>query len=145
MKPRVLCGFVAHSPLFLMMKNKVSGRDFHTSTHSVAVRFRSDQKSLQPVIRISAIVSKKLRPLPIVAHQNVQVAVVVEIPHCGAAAHGRQLKIRPELIAHILENAMPRVAKHQLRLGVVNIALYRWTLSSTCPHAMKRSSAPSLS
>src|SRR5438132_6415774 len=34
-----------------------------------------------------------------------------------------QLKIRPELIAHILENAMPRVAKHQLRLGVVNIAL----------------------
>src|SRR2546430_12604756 len=45
-------------------------RSFHTSTHSVAVRFRSDQKSLQPVIRISAIVSKKLRPLPIVAHQD---------------------------------------------------------------------------
>src|SRR5947209_19260725 len=108
MKPRVLCGFVAHSPLFLMMKNKVSGRDFHTSTHSVAVRFRSDQKSLQPVIRISAIVSKKLRPLPIVAHQNVQVAVVVESPHCKAAADGRRVEIRPDFVSHTLEYAMPR-------------------------------------
>src|SRR5947199_10294946 len=110
MKPRVLCGFVAHSPLFLMMKNKVSGRDFHTSTHSVAVRFRSDQKSLQPVIRISAIVSKKLRPLPIVAHQNVQVAVVVEIRHRTTAGQRRRLNSWPESIPNSPEAAMTRAA-----------------------------------
>ena len=51
----------------------------------------------------------------IVAHENIEIAVVVEIAHRRAPADGGRDEIGSQLIANIHEYAVARVVEHQLR------------------------------
>ena len=90
MQPRVLCRLIAHAPFFLIVKNQVAGSDLHASSDGVAIRTRADEKKLEPVIGVAAIVAEKLRGLPIVANDDVQISVVIKIPDGRPAADARQ-------------------------------------------------------
>src|SRR5690348_4874680 len=123
MQAWVLCRLIAHASFPFILKRQVSCKDFYPRAYGIPVRFCSNQQHFQPMIGIPTIITEELRRLAIVVHQNVQVAVIVEIPDSGSAAYSRQLKIRPELVTYILEDAAPHVAKHELRFRIVDIAL----------------------
>ena len=64
------------------------------------------------MIGVASIIAQQLRRLPIVAHEDVEVPIVVKISDGSAPAHARELKIRSQLLAHVLEYSMPGVAEH---------------------------------
>src|SRR5205823_6119715 len=101
---RVLCRLITHAAFTLIIEGQVAGCEPYPRAHSIAVRLRSNQQNLQPVVRIASIVAKELRRLTAVADQNVQVAIVVKIADGRSPAHSRRQKSRPEMIAHVFEN-----------------------------------------
>jgi hypothetical protein len=68
-----------------------------------------------------ALVQQQLRLLTIIAHQNVEVSVVINISHSRPAAHARELKIRSELVAQVIEGAATVIAVEKLRLRVARL------------------------
>src|SRR5437879_8304854 len=115
----ILGGLVTHTTFSLVVKDKISRIDSHARTHAIPIRLRADQKNFQPVIRVTSVVAKQLRCLAVVAHQNVEVSIVVEVADGGTPADARQGEITAELITDVLKDASPTIAKHQLRLGVL--------------------------
>src|SRR5690348_17662241 len=104
------------------------------------IRFGPDQQNFQPVVGIAAVVAQKLRGLPIVADENVKIAVVVEVADRCAPANSRQEKIRSKLVANILENSSAGVAEHQLRLGIFCIRVIALDVIEhvpVCPEEIK--------
>src|SRR5207244_12384492 len=95
----------------------------HPRAHYVAVGLGPNQKDLQPMMSIAPVIAEQLRRLTVVAYQNIQVAVVVEIAHGGSATDAAQLEVRPQLAAHVFEGAPARVAEHELRFGVLSIGV----------------------
>jgi len=90
MQPRILRGLIAHAAFFFIVKNQIASTDSHTSANSVAVRTRADEKKLEPVIGVAAVVAKKLRSLPIVAYEDVEISVVIKISNGRPATDARQ-------------------------------------------------------
>src|SRR5437016_4452821 len=74
--------------------------------------------NLEPVIPVSAIVAQQLWRLPIVADQEVQVAIVVKISRRQAPADARRLDIRPQPSTHVLEDAPAVVFEYELGLRI---------------------------
>src|SRR5437667_130090 len=74
--------------------------------------------NLEPVIPVSAIVAQQLWRLPIVADQEVQVAIVVKISRRQAPADARRLDIRPQRSTHVLEDASAVVFEYELGLRI---------------------------
>ena len=78
----------------------------------------SDDSNPEPVLTVAAVVAKDDRRLPDVAHDRVDVAVVVEIAERGAAA-------RPVLLEHVArehaDEAPGLVAQQQWRLQVAQV------------------------
>src|SRR5438093_522896 len=74
--------------------------------------------NLEPVIPVSAIVAQQLWRLPIVADQEVQVAIVVKISRRQAPADARRLDIRPQPSTHVLEDASAVVFEYELGLRI---------------------------
>jgi hypothetical protein len=95
METRVLSGLIAHAALPLIVKDEISRGYFQSCTNAISIGPRADQQDLQPVVGISSIIAQKLRSLAIVVHENVEVAVIIEVADRGSPAHPRQLKIRP--------------------------------------------------
>src|ERR1039458_4032774 len=118
MKPRVLGRLVAHPPFLLLVERQIARGKSQTGAHSIAIRTRTDRKNLQPGVGIAAIVAEELSRSAVIAYQNVEVAVGVEIAHRGAPANARRLDVRSQLIADVYEHAIARVVEHQLRLRI---------------------------
>ena len=108
MKPRILRRLVAHAAFALVIECQISGHDLHPRPHTVTIRPRPDQRNLQPVIGIAAVVAQQLGRLAVVVHQDVQVAIIVEIADRRAPAHARQLEVGAQLGADIFKDAFAR-------------------------------------
>src|SRR5258708_326348 len=118
MQPRILRGLVTHPAFPLIVKEEVPGGNFHSRPYGITIGSCANQKNLEPMIGVAAIVAQQLRRLPIVADEDVEVSIVVKIGDGSAPAHARELKIRSQLVAHVLEYSMPGVPKHELRFRV---------------------------
>src|SRR6516164_7123132 len=75
------------------------------------------------MIGIAAVIAQQLRRLAVVVHQEVEIAVVVEITDSYAATHARQAKISAKLITNIFKDTAPAVAEHELRLGIARVGV----------------------
>src|SRR6476469_2437143 len=109
MQPRILRRLITHAAFALIVQNQISCSELHARADSVAIGLGPDQQNLQPVVRIAAIVAQKLRRLAIIADQNIELAIVVEIADRSTSAHARKCKVGPKLIADIFESAAASV------------------------------------
>ena len=71
----------------------------------------ADESQSQPVFARADVVDQQSRPSGSVAHQHVDVAVVVDVAEGGAAADFRQLECRAGAIGDVLEPAVAEIAE----------------------------------
>ncbi len=95
MQSRILCGLITHAAFALVVKNEVRSRYLDSRADTIAIGLRTDQRDFQPVIGVSPVIPQQLRRLPIVIHENVEIAIVVEVADRRSAAHPRQQKSGP--------------------------------------------------
>src|SRR5207247_9282951 len=105
MQARILCRLIAHTAFTLVVKNQIPSCKLYARAHSVAIGFCSDQKNLQPLVRIPTIVAQQLWSLPIVVDQDVQIAIVIEVTDRRTTDDAWQPEIRSKLATYIFENA----------------------------------------
>src|SRR5580658_7738807 len=125
MQARILRGLITHSTLTLVMKYEVAGGNFHSCADSVAIRLSADQKNLEPMVRIAAIVAQQLRGLAAIIHENIEIAIIVEVGDGSATANARQLKIHTKPVADVFENSVTGIAEHHLRFGILRIRVVK--------------------
>src|SRR5436309_8630973 len=85
---------------------------------SVAVALRAFQLQAQPVVSFRGIVFQQQRSGTIVADQNVESAVIVEVTYCQASCSEIFLKCRTTLVTDVVQLAVFTLMKEQQRFLV---------------------------
>ena len=65
-----------------------------------AVSFRGFQPHQQPVVARSGFIEEQPRGTVVVGHDDIDVAVVVDVSECGAAAHLDEFEPRTRDVGH---------------------------------------------
>ena len=83
---QVVLSLIARSRLNVAHQNFSAHGKFQASSDAIAVTFGSDGADEKCVIAIPAFVAEQIGSLPIVADQDIQISIVVQIAHCQRAA-----------------------------------------------------------
>ena len=75
------------------------------------------------MIRVAPVIAQQLGSGAIVADENIEIAVVVEVSNGRATADFWRNEVRSELIANVLENSSAVVSEHKLWLGIVRVGV----------------------
>src|SRR5262249_23756916 len=90
---------------------------------AVAIGFAADGAYTDPVVAIAAIVAIEVRRALVGSHEQVQVAVVIDIGVSGPAGDNRPIERRAHRWRGILELALAEITEKQRRLPVLNLRL----------------------
>src|SRR5215510_3208986 len=104
-----------------------------------AIRFRTDQFQLKPVVRaairaIDVLVPQQRRRLVHIHHQHINVAVVIEVTERAAAARVRSQYAWPALSSDVLEPAVAEIAIYEPRasMWILFEVLFDLRIDITC-------------
>ena len=105
-----------------------SGHDSHACSKRRSITFRPDQFDLDPIVLIPAIVAEQRGNLIHVVHDNVDVAVVVEIAEGTAATRMARSNPGPHFLRNILEFAIAEVAINNARFQecLIGMLIHSW-------------------
>src|SRR5262249_48678255 len=110
-----------------------TGHNFDARADAVTIGADPDQSDLKPMIAGAAIVQQQLRLLAIVAHQNIEVPIVIDIRQSRSPTHARKLKIRSEFVTHVLKDTTTGIAIEKLRLRVTSLRVVQLNVVQNMP------------
>ena len=125
MRARVALRQVAVDADHVLELRPAAGRDRHARADRRPLAALHPRVDLQPVVAGAAAVAQQVRRAGGVDHEQVDVAVVVEVGPGGAAAHPLRLEEVARLARHVDEDALAVVARQHrvLRVLVVRVAV----------------------
>ena len=94
MNAQIILSLIAGSRLDVTHQNLSTDGEFQLRSYAVAVALGSDGADQKSVVAIATVIAQQVGSLPIVADQNIQITIVVEIPHDKCAADFLQCESR---------------------------------------------------
>lgn len=134
MQPRIITGVVAGLTDERLSLDFISVMRYHSSSNCASIRFHSLQLDLEPVLFALKIVSQKRGGLIHVHDKYVQVAVVIEIAKCTAAAAMSRHDTFAGLRLQFLKSAVAQVTKQNAwsLVGILRQRLFNLGIHTAC-------------
>ena len=83
----------------------------HPRANCAAIALGSFEPNLDPVVSGRRVISQQRRWLILIHHQDVDIAVVVEIPECATTAAVMGCESGARFIANLCKSSVPQIAK----------------------------------
>src|SRR5437773_12164364 len=118
MNPQVVLPLIAGSCLDVAQKDFSAHSQFQARSDAVPVTFGSHGADQKGIVAITAVVTEQIGSLTIVADQDIQIAIVIQIAHRERAADLLQCESGPGGWADIMEFSGPVILQQKVALFV---------------------------
>src|SRR6266480_2669741 len=98
--------------------NQISGNDFYFCTDTVSIALNANRLDEHGVFGITAIVPQEFRSAVQVVDHNIDIAIIIQIPKCDAAAYTSLQKGAAELKAYFCKGSVTVVLMNEVALAI---------------------------